>query len=79
MARARWRRRWERVRCRDLSDLAIRKQIQKIAVDANLFDLSLADYPYAEQCSLKRKELQAAIEVIEHRLESLQQPALLAV
>ena len=67
------------MRCRDLSDLAIRKQIQKIAVDANLFDLSLADYPYAEQCSLKRKELQAAIEVIEHRLESLQQPALLAV
>ena len=57
--------------------IAIRKQIQKIAVDANLFDLGLADYPYAEQCSLKRKELQTAIEVIEHRLESLQQPILL--
>lgn len=36
---------------------AIRRQIQDIAFDANLFDWGFADYPYAEKCSKKRKQL----------------------
>ena len=40
---------------------ALRKQIQKIAFDANLFDRGMADYPYAEECSRKKKKLLEAI------------------
>lgn len=46
---------------------AIRARIQKIAFDANLFDLGIADYPYSEKCSKERKKLLAAIEKIEGR------------
>jgi hypothetical protein len=46
---------------------ALRKQIQKIAFDANLFNKGLADYPYAKNCSEKRKELLKAIEELESR------------
>lgn len=41
---------------------AIRKQIQLIAFDANLFDRGIATYPYAEACSKKRKALQEALD-----------------
>lgn len=41
---------------------ALKKQIQKIAFDANLWDMGLADYPYAEKCSKKKKELLSVIE-----------------
>lgn len=44
---------------------ALRMQIQRIAFDANLWDLGIADYPYAEKCSLKRKRLLAEIARLE--------------
>lgn len=44
---------------------AIRKQIQKIAFDANLFDLGMSDNPYAERCSKQKKQLLAAIAKLE--------------
>ena len=44
---------------------AIRQQIHKIAIDANLFDIGLADYPHAEACSKKRKKLLEAIQKLE--------------
>ena len=44
---------------------ALRKQIQRIAFDANLWDRGIADYPHAEHCSQKRKQLQAAIAELE--------------
>lgn len=40
---------------------AIRAQIQRIAFDANIWDLGIGDYPYAEKCSKKRKVLLAEI------------------
>ena len=41
---------------------AIRKQIQVIAFDANLFDLGIiTDNPYQQRCSKKRKELNAEL------------------
>jgi hypothetical protein len=40
---------------------ALRKQIQVIAFDANLFDLGIADYPHARHCSEKRKKLNSEI------------------
>ena len=36
---------------------AIRKQIQRIAFDANLYDRGLANYPHARRSSEKRKKL----------------------
>jgi len=36
---------------------AIRKQIQRIAFDANLYDRGWADYPHAQKSSEKRKKL----------------------
>ena len=44
---------------------AIRKQIQRIAFDANLFDLGIADYHHAAQCSKRRKVLLSAIAELE--------------
>jgi hypothetical protein len=44
---------------------AIRKQIQRIAFDANVFDRGIGDYPYAQKCSEKRKKLLAEIEKLE--------------
>jgi hypothetical protein len=44
---------------------ALRKQIRTICIDANLFDRGMADYPYAQHCSKKKKELLAAIAVLE--------------
>lgn len=46
---------------RRLSIQALLKEIQGIAVDANLFDLGMAEYPYAEKCSRKKKDLLRAI------------------
>ena len=40
---------------------ALRAQIQRIAFDANIYDLGIGDYPYAEKCSKKRKALLAEI------------------
>ena len=40
---------------------ALRAQIQRIAFDANIWDRGIGDYPYAEQCSKKRKALLAEI------------------
>ena len=47
---------------------AIKKQIQKIAFEANLYDRGIADYPYAKKCSEKRKKLLAALEALQPRL-----------
>ena len=44
---------------------AIHQQIHKIAIDANLFDIGLADYPHTEACSKKRKKLLEAIQKLE--------------
>ena len=44
---------------------ALRKQIQPIAFDANLWDLGIADYPHAQHCSEKRKALLAEIAALE--------------
>lgn len=44
---------------------AIRKQIQRIAFDANIYDRGLGDYPYAQKCSKKRKELEAQIQALQ--------------
>lgn len=40
---------------------ALQKERQRIAFDANLFDLRLACTPYAKRCSERRKEVDAAI------------------
>lgn len=41
---------------------ALRKQIQVIAFDANLFDLGIiTDNPHQQACSKKRKQLNAEI------------------
>jgi hypothetical protein len=50
---------------------AIRKQIQKFVFDANLFDRELAEYPYAEHCSTKRKELLQVISEFENRVDTV--------
>ena len=44
---------------------AIKRQIKKIAFDANLYDRKWADYPHAKNCSEKRKELLKAIKELE--------------
>jgi hypothetical protein len=40
---------------------ALRAQHQKLAFDANLYDLGIADYPHAKKASERRKEIDAAI------------------
>jgi hypothetical protein len=40
---------------------ALRNERQKLAYDANLFDLRLACYPQAKAASERRKEIDAAI------------------
>jgi len=50
---------------------ALQKQIQKIAFDANLWDRKIANYPHAEHCSEKKKEMLAEIERLKNN-----QPAL---
>ena len=40
---------------------ALVREKQRIAFDANLFDLRLACTPHAKRCSERRKEIQAAI------------------
>jgi hypothetical protein len=40
---------------------ALQKERQRIAFDANLFDLRLACTPHAKRCSERRKEIDAAI------------------
>jgi len=52
-----------------LSIWALRKEIQKIAFDANLWDRGVAVYPYAEICSKRRKELLKEIERLEKEQE----------
>lgn len=47
---------------------ALRAQIQRIAFDANLYDTKLCDNEYAERCSKKRKELQAAIDMLSGKI-----------
>lgn len=42
----------------------MKKEIQRIAVDANLYDHGLAEYPAATTSSAKRKRILEAIEVI---------------
>jgi hypothetical protein len=44
---------------------AIRKQIQPIAFDANLWDRKIASYPHAQHCSEKRNVLLAEIARLE--------------
>jgi hypothetical protein len=39
----------------------VRKEIQRISVDANLYDWGIADYPYAKKCSDRRKELREVL------------------
>ena len=48
---------------------AMKKQVQRIAFDANLFDRGLIDHPHYEQASKKRKELLAAIKQLESEEE----------
>lgn len=43
---------------------ALKRQVQRIAFDANLWDLGIADYPYAEACSKKKKALIAQIRAL---------------
>jgi len=50
---------------------AIRAQIQPIAFDANLWDRKIADYPWAEKCSIRRKQLLAAIDAINGKNQQL--------
>jgi len=50
---------------------AIRAQIQLIAFDANLWDRKIADYPWAEKCSIERKRLLVAIDVINGKNQQL--------
>ena len=40
---------------------ALQKERQRIAFDANLFDLRLACTPHAKRCSERRKEIDVAI------------------
>ena len=40
---------------------ALQKERQRIAFDANLFDLRLTCTPHAKRCSERRKEIDAAI------------------
>jgi hypothetical protein len=40
---------------------ALKKERQRIAIDANLFDLRLACTPHAKRCSERRKEIDVAI------------------
>jgi hypothetical protein len=40
---------------------ALKKERQRIAFDANLFDLRLACTAHAKRCSERRKEIDAAI------------------
>lgn len=42
----------------------MQKEIQRIAFDANLYDLGFADFPSAENRSKRRRELLKAIEEI---------------
>lgn len=44
---------------------AIRGQIKRFVVDANLYDKGGADYPHAKKSSERRKQLLDAIEVLE--------------
>jgi hypothetical protein len=50
---------------------AIKKQIQKFAFDANLFDRGIANYPYAEKSSKKRKELLKVISELEEQNDTV--------
>lgn len=52
-----------------LAIAAIRAQIQRIAFDANIWDLGIGDYPYAEKCSKKRKLLLAEIDRLQTGME----------
>lgn len=45
---------------------ALRKRIQKIAFDANMYDIYHAAYPHAENSSKLRKKLLQAIDDLEH-------------
>lgn len=40
---------------------ALRAERQRLAFDANLYDLGIADYPAAKRSSERRKEINAAI------------------
>jgi hypothetical protein len=40
---------------------AMRAERQRLAFDANLYDLGIADYPPAKKASERRKEINAAI------------------
>ncbi len=41
---------------------ALRKEVQRIAFDANCFDRGLVDTPHAEKCSKLKKKLLRKIE-----------------
>lgn len=45
---------------------AIRKQIQKIAFDANMYEIYHIDNPYAENCYKLREKLRQAIKDLEN-------------
>lgn len=51
----------------DIAIDSIKARIQRIAFDANLFDLGIADYPYSEKCSKEKKKLMAIIKRLEGR------------
>ena len=44
---------------------SIKREIQRISVDANLYDMYSATFPYAKRASDKKKRLEAAIKDIE--------------
>ena len=57
-----------------LAVAALRKQAQRLAVDANLHDVYHADYPHAVNASQERKLLLEAIEELEHGAEQAALP-----
>jgi hypothetical protein len=56
----------------DLAIECIRKEIHRVAVDANLHDLANATYPYAVKSSRWRKKLRAAEEKIQELKQILE-------
>jgi len=57
---------------RKLINLAIdcvKREIQRLAVDANLYEKYGAKYPHAQRCSERRRELREVVDFLEELLE----------
>lgn len=50
---------------------ALRKELQRIAFDANMADRFGATYPYALRCAARRQEIRAALAELEDGREQL--------